>query len=155
MEGDNMGLKMEKAKFEGREIKISEFKESMRGNLHCIYCNTPITYVAGHIRRMGDRDIHVNPYFRLVDEKGSPHESGCEYITSNSVKRIFADISDEGLATFLNNKYITRLHIITDNLEKEKKGVLSKENKNSGLEKSEKKYIKNNKVTHFVKTVFY
>lgn len=35
MEEDNMGLKMKKAKFEGREIKISDFKESMRGNLHC------------------------------------------------------------------------------------------------------------------------
>ena len=33
MEEDNMGLKMKKAKFEGREIKISDFKESMRGNL--------------------------------------------------------------------------------------------------------------------------
>lgn len=99
-EGDNMGIKMEKAKFEGREIKISDFQEFMRGNLQCIYCNTPITYVAKHIRKLGDRDIHVNPYFRLVDEKSKPHESGCEYITSNVIKKIFADISDEGLATF-------------------------------------------------------
>ena len=120
---------MKNAKFEGREIKISDFKESMRGNLHCIYCNTPITYVAGHIRKMGDRDIHVESYFRLVDEKGTPHKSGCEYITSNAVKRIFADISDEGLATFLNNKYITRLHIIIENLEKGKKERYQKEMK--------------------------
>ena len=135
-----MGLKMKKAKFQGQEIKISDFKESMRGNLHCIYCNTPITYVAGHIRKMGDRDIHVNPYFRLVDEKGNPHKSGCEYITSNAVKRIFADISDKGLATFFNNKYITRLHIVTENPEKEKKGTLSKGTQRSTvLEKSEKK----------------
>lgn len=90
-----MGLKMKKAKFEGREIKISDFKESMRGNLHCIYCNTPITYVAGHIRKMGDRDIKVNPYFRLVDEKYNPHQGECMYITSNTVKKIFADIADE------------------------------------------------------------
>lgn len=148
-----MGLKMKRAKFEGREIKISDFKESMRGNLHCIYCNTSITYVAGHIRKMGDRDIHVNPYFRLVDEKGKPHESGCEYITANVVKRIFADISDEGLTTFLNNKYITRLHIITENLEKEKQGILSKESKNSCLKKSEKKYIKNNEQPAYLHTI--
>lgn len=148
-----MGLKMKKAKFKGREIKISDFKESMRGNLHCNYCNTPITYVAGHIRKMGDRDIHINPYFRLVDEKCNPHESGCEYITSNSVKRIFADISDEGLATFLNSKYITRLHIITENLEKEEKGMPSKGNGNSGLEKSKKKYIKNNEQPAYLHTI--
>lgn len=148
-----MGLKMKKAKFNGQEIKILEFKESMRGNLRCIYCNTPITYVAGHIRKMGDRDIHVNPYFRLVDEKHRPHESECEYITSNAVKKFFADISDEGLATFLNNKYITRLHIITENLEKEKKGILSKGNENSDLEKSKKKYIENNKQPIYLSTI--
>ena len=56
--------------------------------------------------------------------KKNPHERGCEYITSNIVKKIFADISDEGLATFRNNKYITRLHIITENFEKrETRGV--------------------------------
>ena len=153
MEEDNMGLKMKKARFEGREINISDFKESMRGNLHCIYCNTPITYVTEHIRKMGDRDIHVNPYFRLVDEKGNPHKSGCEYITANVVKKIFADISDERLVTALNNKYITRLHIITENLEKGKQEILSKESKNSYLKKSEKKYIKNNEQPVYLHTI--
>ena len=148
-----MGLKMKKAKFEGREIKISDFKESMRGNLHCIYCNTPITYVAGHIRKMGDRDIKVNPYFRLVDEKYNPHQGECMYITSNTVKKIFADIADERLATFQNNKYITRLHIITENLEKEKKATESKENEKSCLEKSEKKYIKDNEQPAYLHTI--
>ena len=66
-----MGLKMKKAKFKGEDIEISDFKESMRGNLYCTYCNVPITYVAGHVRKMGDRDIYVKPYFRLVDEKES------------------------------------------------------------------------------------
>ena len=126
---------MKEAKFKGEDIEISDFKESMRGNLYCTYCNVPITYVAGHVRKMGDRDIYVKPYFRLVDEKRNPHERGCEYITSNIVKKIFADISDEGLATFRNNKYITRLHIITENFEKEKQGVLAKESKNHQLNK--------------------
>lgn len=36
MEEDNMGIKMKKAKFDGEDIKISDFKESMRGNLYCI-----------------------------------------------------------------------------------------------------------------------
>ncbi len=148
-----MGLKMKKAKFEGREIKISDFKESMRGNLHCIYCNTPITYVAGHIRKMGDRDIKVNPYFRLVDEKDNPHQDECMYITANTVKKIFADIADERLATFQNNKYITRLHIITENLEKEKKETVSKENEKSCLEKSEKTYIKDNEQPAYLYTI--
>ena len=148
-----MGIKMKKAKFDGEDIKISDFKESMRGNLYCIYCNAPITYVAGHIRKMRNRDIHVNPYFRLVDEKGNPHKSGCDYITSNIVKKIFADISDEGLVTFLNNKYITRLHIITENLEKGKQEILSKESKNSCLKKSKKKYIKNNEQPAYLHTI--
>ena len=148
-----MGLKMKKAKFKGEDIEISASKDSMRGNLYCTYCNVPITYVAGHVRKMGDRDIYVKPYFRLVDEKRNPHERGCEYITSNIVKKIFADISDEGLATFRNNKYITRLHIITENFEKEKQGVLAKESKNHQLNKSEKKYIKNNEQPAYLQTI--
>lgn len=153
MEKYNMGLKMKKAKFEGHEIKTSDFKEFMRGNLYCIYCNTPVTYVAAYIKKQGDKDISVSPYFRLKNKKSNPHKSGCKYITSNVVKEIFADVSDEGLATFQNNKYIARLHIITESLEKRKKGTESNGNENSHFEKSEKKYIKNNEQPAYLNTI--
>lgn len=88
-----------------------------------------------------------------VDEKDNPHENGCDYITSNIVKKIFADISDEGLATFLNKKYFTRLHIITESMEIEKQGKLLVETKNSSLKKSAKKYIRNSEQPAYLQTI--
>lgn len=106
---------MTKAKFSGREIQLSEYKESMKRNLYCVYCDAPITYVSGHLKKIGDREVHINPYFRLMN-KENPHKKGCDYITANIVKKIFADISDSDLFTRQKDKYVTRLHIITENV---------------------------------------
>lgn len=148
-----MGIKMRKAKYEEQEIEISDFKEYMKGNLHCVYCNTPITYTAGYVRKMGDRNIQVNPYFRLINEKDNPHEAWCDYITPNIVKKIFADISDDGLVTISNNKYITRLHIITESMERKDQEKLSKEIKGADSEKSKKIYIKNGEQPAYLHTI--
>lgn len=116
-----MGVKMSKARFDGRIVSLEEYRESMKGQLRCIYCGTPITHVSGYTKNVGDREVWVKSYFRLLN-KENPHNEGCEYITSNVVKKIFAKVSDTDLMTKKGDKYITRLHIVMEEVvEKDKR----------------------------------
>ena len=148
----SMGIKMEKAIYQGKEIKISEFQMYMKGSLYCVYCNTPITYVSGHMRKIGNRDVHIQPYFRLVNEN-NPHTMWCDYTTSNAIHNIFADVSDDSVASITNNKYIVRLHIITDNMERKNRVNLPEEIKQSRQNQPTKKYIKNGEQPVFLQTL--
>lgn len=89
----------------------------MKNNLTCIYCKVPITREKGCVKRIGDKDVVVRPYFRLKN-KDSSHHSSCEHIISNAIQDIFAGVADDDLMTKHNGKYLARLHIITDNVEK-------------------------------------
>lgn len=147
-----MGIKMKKARVAGEEVKISEYETCMKGNLCCLYCNAPINYVSGHIRKLGDRDVPVKPYFKLISEKNHPHEVYCSYITSNIINNIFASVSDDELVTKLENKYITRLHIITDSMERKNQENTSQEISNT-IQKSTKKYIRNGEQPAYLQTI--
>ncbi len=148
-----MGIKMSKAMFDGKEITLEEYKESMKNKLTCIYCGVPITHVSGHQKSVGDREVWVRSYFRLIS-KQSPHKDGCEYITSNAIKQIFAKVADDDLMTKQDNKYIARLHVITESIEKKDKKKEIKENpKGIAEKKSTKKYIRNGEKPAYLQTM--
>lgn len=136
-----MGAKMSSAKYQGKVIKLSEYKSFMK-NLTCIYCDVPITHSAGCKKDLGDRQIIVSPYFRLK-VKGSHHAENCLYDTSNVIKEIYAGIADKDLMTKENNKYLARLHIITDNMNRDVKTKNKQLNEGIVARKPTKKYIAN------------
>ena len=147
-----MGIKMLKAKFGEQQIRVSDYKELMKMNLRCIYCDVPITYVSGYKKEVGGREVHVNPYFRLKN-KDNPHKNGCNFITANIVKKIFSEVSDSDLVTRLNDKYVTRLHIITENTENSNKERENVEMGDSIQNKPTKKYIKNGEKPAYLSTI--
>ena len=114
-----MGIKMSKALYNGREIGLAEYRESMQSKLRCIRCGVPILYVSGYQKSVGNRQVQVKPYFRL--NKGITHKEGCNFVTSSVLKKIYADISDNGIMTKKDEKYFARLQIITEDIEEDKK----------------------------------
>lgn len=148
-----MGIKMSTAIFNGEEIKVTEYQEEMKNKIFCKYCNVPIIYVSGYIKEVGEKEIKVEPYFRLKN-KENHHKLNCNYLTSNIIKRIYAKVADTGLMTKENNIYITRLHIITKqkrNKESEK-SQLEINNYNIKNNKT-KKYFKNGVCSAYLSTI--
>lgn len=137
-----MGVKMSKAMYCGHRIAVSEYKEYMKNSIQCVYCGTPITYVSGHVKQIGDRDVQVHPYFRLVN-KNHPHDAKCQYNTSAAIEHIYAGVADDDLFTKRDDQYITRLHIITDSMEKRASERSLAETGGPVRKKNTKKYIKN------------
>lgn len=148
-----MGVKMSKARFDGRIVSLEEYRKSMKGQLRCIYCGNPITHVSGHTKSVGDREVWVKSYFRLLN-KENPHNEGCEYITSNFVKKIFAKVSDTDLMTKKGDKYIARLHIVMEEVvEKDKWNGIKGGKKGRTDKKPTKKYIRNGEKPAYLQTM--
>lgn len=144
-----MGIKMPKTNFNGREIGILEYKEAMKENLVCIYCGVPITYVSGHLRKVGDRNVYIQPYFRLMS-KEKPHEKSCEYITANALKNICTRVADADLMTNQNDKYVARLHIVTENTRNIEKKTITQEKESNNSPKMNPRYIPKGKETAYL-----
>lgn len=143
---------MKYADFNGEKIDINKYKESIKNNLTCIYCKIPITHVRGCVKRIGDKDVVVRPYFRLKNKETS-HHSSCKYITSNAIQNIFAGVADDDLMTKHNGKYLVRLHIITDNVEKRLNKGASKDTIGTTEKKPTKKYIRNGERPAYLSTL--
>lgn len=72
-----MGIKMNRARYNGQEIKISEYDvNKVYGKLKCYYCDADISFVNSHERDLGERKIIIQKYFRL--KRGEEHEKGCK-----------------------------------------------------------------------------
>lgn len=148
-----MGVKMFEARYGAGIINLKQYKDEMKGAIFCKYCGTPITYVNGYIREVGECDVHVSAYFRLMNSKINPHAGGCRYITENEIKDIYAECSDEeDLMTKDGETYIVRLHILVDTLE-----IMVKEKGNTNTEKKIKcstlKYIKSGDKPAYISTL--
>ena len=62
-----MGIKMNRARYNGQEIKISEYDvNKVYGKLKCYYCDADISFVNSHERDLGERKIIIQKYFRLL-----------------------------------------------------------------------------------------
>ncbi|MZK50965.1 hypothetical protein [Clostridium beijerinckii] len=147
-----MGIKMHIAKYEGKEIKLNEYKEEMRNKLTCIYCGTPIIHVNEFIKQLGGCDVHVSAYFRLKSSKNFPHQDYCNYITENRIKNIYADCNDNEIMTKRDEKYIVRLHIITDTLEIQKVDDNSTK-KDNYKKRSTLQYLKSGDKPAYISTI--
>lgn len=148
-----MGVKMFEARYGAGIINLKQYKDEMNGAIFCKYCGTPITYVKEHIREVGESDVHVSAYFRLVNNKINPHADGCRYITENVIKDIYAKCSDEeDLMTKDGEAYIVRLHILVDTMDKmvKEKGNTNTEKK---IKRSTLKYIKSGDKPAYITTL--
>lgn len=109
---------MYKASYNGLDIKLNQYKPEMQGHLFCKSCGVPVTHTGEHIRQLGDREICVSAYFRLKNKTKFPHTEKCDYVVENRVKYIYACCCDDSeIMTKQDEKYIVRLHIITDSME--------------------------------------
>ena len=148
-----MGVKMLEARYGADIINLKQYKSEMNGKIFCRYCGTPITYVKEHVREVGECDVHVSAYFRLINGKSSPHADGCRYVTENEIKDIYAQCSnEEDLMTKDRGAYIVRLHILVDTLETtvKEKGDTNAEKK---IKRSALKYIKSGDKPAYITTL--
>ena len=148
-----MGVKMFEARHNGDIIKLTQYRDEMKGKICCTNCGTPITYVKEHIREVGECDVHVSAYFRLTNNKSDPHSDGCAYITENEIKNIYAECcNEEDLMTKEGETYIVRLHILVDTLE-----IMVKEEGDTNTEKTIKRstlrYIKSGDKPAYITTL--
>lgn len=147
-----MGVKMSKAKYNDKEISINTYKSSMKDHIYCKYCGVPITYTSGYIRKSGDREITVKPYFRIRN-KENPHKQNCNYLTSNAIKNIFEEVADFDFATKQNNKYIARLHIITEDIKNNNNSENKYNKDDSVLESPTKNHIQTGQIAAYLSTI--
>lgn len=53
-----MGIKMNRARYNGQEIKISEYDvNKVYGKLKCYYCDANISFVNSHERDLGEEKL--------------------------------------------------------------------------------------------------
>lgn len=116
-----MGIKMYEAIYNNKIIKLSQYKDEMKGKIFCKYCNVPITYTTAYIKNIGECEVKVPSYFRLINKNIYPHNiDKCKYVTENIIKDIYAESSsDKDLMTKDGEEYIVRLHILIDTMEVE------------------------------------
>lgn len=143
---------MREAIYNREKIKLKEYKSDMKNKLTCIYCGIPITHTAASIRQLGYNDIHVSAYFRLKNGKKFPHKDECSYIVENQLKIIYAECSNDEIMTKYNGKYIVRLNIITNSLEKLKSSVESSD-KNKNARRFNLQQIKNGDKPAYISTI--
>lgn len=110
-----MGMKLKKAMFMGRKIKIEEASEEMRGNLFCYVCGVELTYVNGYNKEVNEKEYYVHPYFRLKS-KDNDHAINCKYNTQGQLKILARESSDNVLEDLENGKFNFRLHLISEAL---------------------------------------
>lgn len=146
-----MGIKMNRAMYNGQEIKISEYDvNKVYGKLKCYYCNANISFVNSHERDLGERKIIVQKYFRL--KRGEEHEKGCEYTVDGAILNIHASCADNELMSKKDNKYVVRLKLIAqDNENKKSKNIADESGHGNG--KRRHNYILSGKKTAYLSTM--
>lgn len=144
-----MGIKMNRARYNGQEIKISECDANKTyERLKCYCCNADISFVNSHERELGERKITVQRYFRL--KHGEEHKIGCKYTVDGAILNIYASCADHELMSKRDNKYVVRLKIISqDTAEKGSKHLADE----SGYGKRQHNYIPSGKKTAYLSTM--
>lgn len=144
-----MGIKMNRARYNGQELRISEYDvNKIYGKLKCYYCNADISFVNSHERDLGERKIIVQKYFRL--KGGEKHEQGCKYTVDGAILNIHATCADEELMSKQGNKYVVRLMLMSqDTAKKESKNILDE----SGHGKRQHNYIPSGKKITYLSTM--
>lgn len=148
-----MGVKMFEARYGAGIITLKQYEDEMNGKIYCKYCGTPITYVNGYVREVGERDVNVPAYFRLRNGKVSPHDEHCKYATENVIKDIYAECcNEEDLMSKEGEAYIVRLHILIDSLDAtvKEKGSANTEKK---IKRSTLQYIKSGDKPAYITTI--
>ena len=98
-----MGIKMNKVRCNGQELKINEYDVNKKyGDLKCYYCDANVSFVNSHERDLGERKIIVQKYFRL--KGGEEHRQGCKYTVDGAILNIHADCADDELMSVQDNK---------------------------------------------------
>ena len=55
-----MGIKMNKVRCNGQELKINEYDVNKKyGDLKCYYCDADVSFVNSHERDLGERKIKI------------------------------------------------------------------------------------------------
>lgn len=144
-----MGIKMNRARCNGQELKISEYDvNKIYEKLKCYYCNADISFVNSHERDLGERKIIVQKYFRL--KSGEEHKPGCKYTVDGAILNIHATCADDELMSKRDNKYVVRLMLISqDTAKKESKHLLDE----SGYGRRQHNYISSGKKTAYLSTM--
>lgn len=144
-----MGIKMDKAKFNGQTVKIKEYDVNKEYcNLKCYHCSANVGFVNSHERDLGEKKVIVHRYFRL--KKGETHDDGCDYTVDGAVKNIFAACADRELMDLQNNRYVVRLLLVSDDTED--KSTDTKVD-GSGNGKRKPNYIPSGKKTSYLSTM--
>ena len=144
-----MGIKMNKVRCNGQELKINEYDVNKKyGDLKCYYCDANVSFVNSHERDLGERKIIVQKYFRL--KGGEEHRQGCKYTVDGAILNIHADCADDELMSVQDNKYVVRLMIVSQGEDKKESKNLSDE---SGHGKRRHNYIPRGKKTAYLSTM--
>lgn len=140
-----MGMKMNRVRYKGQELKIDEYDTNkVYGNLKCYYCNADVCFVNSHKRNFGERIIIVQKYFRL---KGG---QGCKYTVDGAILSIYAACADDELMSKQENKFVVRLMIVSQGATKKENKDLSDE---SGHGKRTHNYVPSGKKTAYLSTM--
>lgn len=144
-----MGIKMSRARFNGKELCINEYDTNKTyRNLNCYFCDAGVSFVNSHERDLGERKIIVQRYFRL--KSGQEHEQGCKYTVDGAILKIYAHCADDELMSKQDNKFVVRLMIISqDTTMKGSGNFLDK----SGHGKRQHNYIPIGKKTAYLSTM--
>ena len=144
-----MGIKMNRARYNGQEIKISEYDvNKVYGKLKCYYCDADISFVNSYERDLGERKIIIQKYFRLKREE--EHEKGCKYTVDGAILNIHASCADNVLMSKRDNKYVVRLMLISQDTDKKGSKNLADE---PGHGKRQHNYIPSGKKTAYLSTM--
>lgn len=148
-----MGIKMKEARYKGKIVPLSQYKDEMKDCIVCTYCGVPITHVTGYVKQMGEQDVNVSSYYRLTNGKNNPHnEEVCEYVTEKVIKDIYAKSgNDKDLMSFDDGKYVVRLHVLVDTMEVEYTSKDTGEVKKA--KRSTLNYIKTGDKTAYITTL--
>lgn len=144
-----MGIKMNRARYSGQEIKISEYDvNKVYGKLKCCYCNADMSFVNSYERNLGERKIIIQKYFRL--KRGEEHEKECRYTVDGAILNIYASCADDKLMSKMHNKYVVRLMLILQDTAKSGSKNLADE---LGRGKRQHNYILSRQKTAYLSTM--
>jgi hypothetical protein len=144
-----MGIKMQKVRHHGKELKINEYDVNIEyGQLKCFYCDADVSFVNSYERNLGERKITVHRFFRL--KGGQEHRNGCKYTVDGAVLDIYAACADDELMSKQDNKFVVRLLLASDDIEGKSSNNI---NDVSGHGKRKHNYIPKGKKTAYLSTI--
>lgn len=144
-----MGIKMDKVRCDGKELKITEYDTNkIYGCLKCYYCNADVSFVNSYEKNLGERKIIVQRYFRL--KSGQEHEKGCRYTVDGAVSNIYAACADNELMSKQDNKYVVRLMLSPEETDSQKSSTFFEK---SGHGKRQHNYISSGKKIAYLSTM--